>query len=240
MAEKLPRAAGRTALLVIDMINDMAFEEGDDLVAAVDDIVDAVATLRDQAEKAGVPVIYVNDNFGQWHSDRQRIIEHVEGTAGQNALKRLRPRSGDYFIIKPQVSGFYATNLPVLLPRLGVSRLILAGVAADICVLFTAADAHMREYALWVPNDVVASDRPDGGRRFPRLRREPQHGRMAQLAAESVGGAALARAACLRRACGGGTGCRLADEAQPWLIDFPITTCSPNATRPAGTTRPAQ
>ena len=161
MAEKLPRATGRTALLIIDMINDMAFEEGDELVAAIDDIVDGVAGLRDRAEKAGVPVIYVNDNFGQWHSDRQRIIDHVEGTAGQAALQRLRPRSSDYFIIKPQVSGFYATNLPVLLPRLGVSRLILAGVAADICVLFTAADAHMREYALWVPNDVVASDRPE-------------------------------------------------------------------------------
>jgi nicotinamidase-related amidase len=72
-------------------------------------------------------------------------------------VKRLRPRKQDYFIIKPQLSGFYATNLPVLLPRLGVSRLILAGVAADICVLFTAADAHMRDYDLRVPRDVVAS-----------------------------------------------------------------------------------
>jgi len=42
-----------------------------------------------------------------------------------------------------------------------VNRLVLTGVAADICVLFTAADAHMREYALWVPKDAVASDRPE-------------------------------------------------------------------------------
>ena len=71
----------------------------------------------------------------------------------------MQPGRADYFIIKPQVSGFYATNLPVLLPRLGVRRLILVGVAAAICVPFTAADAHMRKYALWVPSDAVASDR---------------------------------------------------------------------------------
>jgi nicotinamidase-related amidase len=38
-----------------------------------------------------------------------------------------------------------------------VSRLILTGVATDICVLFTAADAHMRDYSLWVPRDCVMS-----------------------------------------------------------------------------------
>jgi nicotinamidase-related amidase len=57
-------------------------------------------------------------------------------------------------------SGFYSTSLPALLPRLGAQRLILTGVSADICVLFTAADAHMREYDLWVPADCVASFDP--------------------------------------------------------------------------------
>ena len=71
--------------------------------------------------------------------------------------ERLRPREDDFFIIKPQFSGFYATNLPVLLPKLGVTRLVLTGIATDICVLFTAADAHMRDYALWVPEDAVAA-----------------------------------------------------------------------------------
>jgi nicotinamidase-related amidase len=73
----------------------------------------------------------------------------------------VAPRDGDYFVIKPQVSGFYATNLPVLLPKLGVQRLVLAGIAADICVLFTAADAHMRDYQLWIPADAVASCRAE-------------------------------------------------------------------------------
>lgn len=73
-------------------------------------------------------------------------------------MKRIAPREDDYYVIKPQISGFYATNLPVLLPKLGVSRLILTGVAADICVLFTAADAHMRAYDLWIPVNAVASE----------------------------------------------------------------------------------
>ena len=42
--------------------------------------------------------------------------------------------------------------------KLGVDRILLTGIAADICVLFTAADAHMRDYALWVPEDAVAAN----------------------------------------------------------------------------------
>jgi nicotinamidase-related amidase len=76
----------------------------------------------------------------------------------RDIVERLAPRAGDYFIIKPQFSGFYATNLQVLLPKLGVRRLILVGMAADICVLFTAADAHMRDYDLWIPADAVAGE----------------------------------------------------------------------------------
>ena len=156
-----PETSGGTALLIIDMMNDMDFEEGADLLAEIDAAADAVATLIAEARDAGVPIVFVNDNFDQWHSDRSRIVEYVRGTPGRTLVDRLGPREDDYFVIKPQVSGFYATNLPVLLPRLGVSRLILVGVAADICVLFTAADAHMRDYALWVPCNAVASDRTE-------------------------------------------------------------------------------
>jgi nicotinamidase-related amidase len=161
MAEELPQASGRTALLIIDMINDMNFDKAGDLLAEIDAAVEVIASLRSDADAAGVPVIFVNDNFDQWHSEATRIIKHVEATPGREVARRLRPREHDYFVIKPHISGFYATNLSVLLPRLGASRLVLTGVAADICVLFAAADAHMREYALWVPKDAVASDRPD-------------------------------------------------------------------------------
>lgn len=151
------------ALIIIDMINDLDFEGGEDLRGPAEAAAQRIVALRAAADDAGVPVIYVNDNFGHWHSERSSIVDHCDrdGSPGRALIAALRPRDSDYFIVKPQFSGFYATNLPVLLPQLGVSRVILTGVAADICVLFTAADAHMREYDLWVPGDTVASESDD-------------------------------------------------------------------------------
>jgi len=146
------------ALLIIDMLNRFDFDDARPLVEAADRAADAVAALRDQAHAADVPVIYVNDNYGQWQSTPDRLIEQLIGDnpTGGEIARRLAPAEQDYFVIKPEFSGFYATNLPAILPRLGVTRLILTGVAAEVCVLFTAADAHMREYDLWVPADAVA------------------------------------------------------------------------------------
>ena len=156
-------AAGRTALLIIDMITEMKFDGASSLRPAAQAAAQAIARLRREADAAEVPVIYVNDNAGQWHSDSTRLIEHAlrDDSPGHAVGRTLEPRADDYFVIKPQFSGFYATNLPVLLPRLQASRLILTGISADICVLFTAADAHMREYDLWVPRDAVASTSPE-------------------------------------------------------------------------------
>ena len=154
-------APGRTALIIIDMVNTLAFQGGEALRDTGEAAVGPILALRDAADAAGVPVIYVNDNNGQWHSERDRLIEAAlaqTDAPGRHLTEALRPRRDDYFIIKPQFSGFYATNLPVLLPQLGVSRLVLTGIAADICVLFTAADAHMRDYELWVPGDAVAGE----------------------------------------------------------------------------------
>lgn len=156
-AEIESKAAGETAPLIIDMITDLDFAGGEEMLPGVQSAAEAIEALRAQCREAGVPIVYVNDNYGQWHSERSRLIEQVEGSPADEVVQRLKPHDDDFFIVKPQFSGFYATNLPVLLPKLGASRLILTGISADICVLFTAADAHMREYELWVPSDCVAS-----------------------------------------------------------------------------------
>lgn len=162
VAEIKEPTPSRAALLVIDMINDMEFEEGKELLRHATAAARSIRALGRAAREAGVPVVYVNDNYGQWHSERSLIVEHCtrEGALGRDVVKSLEPEDEDYFVIKPQFSGFYSTNLPALLPRLGAQRLILTGVSADICVLFTAADAHMREYDLWIPADCVASFDP--------------------------------------------------------------------------------
>ena len=154
---------GGTALLVIDMIGRMEFTGAEAMRPAMRRAADAIGRLRDEAEAERMPVIYINDNFGEWHSEASRLIDRAvqEDSPGRDVAERVRPGDRDYFIIKPQFSGFYATNLPVLLPKLGVSRLVLTGLSADVCVLFTAADAHMRDYRMWVPADAVAAPTPE-------------------------------------------------------------------------------
>lgn len=147
---------GGAALLIIDMINKFDFSGGDRLKTKAEMIAEPILKLRRRIEGADCPVVYVNDNFGEWHSEKSRLVEHAQASAG-SIVSRMAPAEDDYFIIKPQFSGFYATNLAVLLPKLGASKLILTGVATDICVLFTAADAHMRDYDLWIPEDCVAA-----------------------------------------------------------------------------------
>lgn len=150
----------RAALVIIDMINDFDFEGADAAKEQLEPVVKRICVLREAAERANLPVIYVNDNFGEWHSERSRLIEKVHDRA---KIAPILPRSSDYFVIKPQFSSFYATNLPVLLPKLGVDRLILTGAATEVCVFVTAADAHMRDYGLWVPRDAVISICPAHG-----------------------------------------------------------------------------
>ena len=151
------------ALLIIDMINCFDFGSAKAVKPRALAAARAIEALRAEFERREMPTIYVNDNFGEWHSERSRFVERA--LKSENPIsERLRPREDDFFIIKPQFSGFYATNLPVLLPKLGVTRLVLTGIATDICVLFTAADAHMRDYALWVPEDAVAAESDERSR----------------------------------------------------------------------------
>lgn len=143
------------------MINRFDFPGSDILKPKAEALVKPLLRLRTQATKAGMPIIYVNDNFREWHSEPAKIIQDADKKVASPALRRLYPRRDDYFLIKPQFSAFYSTNLPALLPSLGVSRLVLTGIATDICILFTAADAHMRGYQLWVPADCVAAERDE-------------------------------------------------------------------------------
>jgi len=147
----------RAALLIIDMINDFDFKSANRIKPHAMAAARVIADLRAQADSCDCPVIYVNDNFGEWHSERSRLVERA--LKHDNPVSALLvPREEDFFVIKPQFSGFYATNLPVLLPKLGVRRLVLTGIATDICILFTAADAHMRDYKLWIPQNAVAAE----------------------------------------------------------------------------------
>jgi nicotinamidase-related amidase len=148
------------ALLIIDVINDLAFPGGEKVLPWAEKAAPLLAAFRDKARRAGVPVVYVNDNFGHWRSNFADVYDHCtrRSARGRATSAALRPTREDYFILKPRHSGFYATSLVPLLEDLGVKRLILAGMATNLCVLFTAHDAHMRGYPLVVLSDCCAAE----------------------------------------------------------------------------------
>ncbi|OJW23475.1 MAG: isochorismatase [Planctomycetales bacterium 71-10] len=161
------------ALLLIDVVNRFDFPDADALLAHARPIAEPLARLADRARKAGVPVIYVNDNFGRWRSDFASLVEHcLEPDApGREFVAKLRPEEDDYLVIKPKHSGFFSTTLGTLLEYLGARTLILTGVTTDICVLFTANDAYMRDFGLVIPEDCVAAVDEDDDRTALKLMR---------------------------------------------------------------------
>ena len=152
-----PEQVDPTAVLLIDVINDFDFVESNLLLRFAMPMAKRLKTLKDRARRAGLPVIYSNDNFGLWQSSFEVIVDHCLRSKGREVVRILAPEPADYFVLKPKQSAFYSTSLEVLLNELGVKRLIIGGLAADVCVLFTAMDAFMREYDLCVPSDCVAS-----------------------------------------------------------------------------------
>ena len=150
----------RTALLLIDWINDLEFPGGEKLLKKAKEAAEATARLKEQARAENIPVIYANDNFGRWQSDFRTQVDRclTEPVRGRPLAELLKPDQEDYFILKPMHSAFFATPIDLLLDRLEVRHLILTGLATNICVLFTAHDAYMRGYTLAVPPDCVAAE----------------------------------------------------------------------------------
>lgn len=147
------------ALLLIDVINDFDFPEADQLLKHARPMAQILLRLKRRAQNAGVPVIYVNDNFGQWKSDFRRTVDYcaLKGRGG-DIVNLLRPEENDYFVLKPKHSGFFSTTLETLLRYLKTQSLILTGIAGNFCVLFTANDAYMRDFNLFVPSDCTVSN----------------------------------------------------------------------------------
>ncbi len=149
-----------TALLLIDVINDFDFAEGEQLLRLALPVGHKIAELKERTKEAGIPSIYVNDNFGRWQSDFKKIVAHCKGESsrGKPFVELLLPDQDDYFVLKPKNSGFYSTTLDLLLTHLTAKNLILTGIAGNNCVFFTANDAYMRDYKVFVPSDCVVSN----------------------------------------------------------------------------------
>lgn len=166
MARKSPNLHGNApdkspvALLLIDVINDLDFEGNEEIVKTAPKMAKKLAELKRRAKAAGIPCVYVNDNFGKWRSDFEKQVEHClnDNVPGKPLVELLKPEKEDYCILKPKHSGFFSTTLDLLLRHLDTRSLILTGIAGDRCVLFTANDAFLRDYSLFVPEDCCVSN----------------------------------------------------------------------------------
>jgi nicotinamidase-related amidase len=153
------RSRDKTCLLIIDMINEFQFDGAAEMMPAVEQAARRIAGLKRRMKQARLPIVYVNDNFGKWRSDFRKLVARClqQKCRGKRIARILLPEEDDYFVLKPKHSGFYATPLELLLRYLKVGRVIITGIAGDNCVLFTAADAYMRELDVAVPSDCAAS-----------------------------------------------------------------------------------
>ena len=150
----------RTALLLVDVINDMAFEGSESLVRQAEPMARRLHALKRRARAAGLPTIYINDNFGKWRSDFRSLVQNCidDPVPGRDVARLLKPEDEDYFVLKPKNSAFFGTTLDTLLKNLGTRTVILTGIAGDNCVLFSAHDAYLRDYQLFIPCDCAASN----------------------------------------------------------------------------------
>jgi nicotinamidase-related amidase len=157
---KKRRGSDATALLLVDFINPFDFPQAPRLIPRALRAARQTAKLKSKLARRGVPCIYVNDNFGEWTSEFSALVERcasLDGDAGRIA-RLLAPRDGDLSVLKPRHSGFYGTPLDFLLEELGVSRLVITGISADICVFATAQDGYIRQYRVRVPANCVAAE----------------------------------------------------------------------------------
>ncbi|MEU6809963.1 isochorismatase family cysteine hydrolase [Streptomyces sp. NPDC046831] len=147
---------GKTALILIDMINPYDHEDADLLIPSAKSVVPVLAGLLERARAKDVPVIYVNDNFGEWRSHHGELLDQAVAGPHADLVEPLRPDGSSLFVVKARHSIFFETPLNYLLNEQGIDRLVLCGQVTEQCVLYSALDAHIRRFEVVVPRDAVA------------------------------------------------------------------------------------
>jgi len=154
---------GRTALIVVDMLNTYEHEDADALIGSVREVVPNIASLIDRAKSQDADVVYVNDNYGAWDIGPEDLVEHALAGAHRELVEPIVPPDDvTAFVLKARHSIFYQTPLEYLLRQtLGVERLVLTGQVTEQCILYSALDAYIRHFEVMVPPDAVATIHPE-------------------------------------------------------------------------------
>jgi nicotinamidase-related amidase len=151
------RQSQGTALVVLDMLNSYEHDEGEELAKGVAAAIDGVRTIIDRAHEAEIPVIYVNDNYGDWNSSSEELAAQAMAGAHPELVEPVLPREGDSFVIKARHNAFYETPLEYLLGQTRVDRIVFAGQVTEQCVFYSALDAYVRHFRPVIATDAVAA-----------------------------------------------------------------------------------
>jgi nicotinamidase-related amidase len=146
----------RTALLVIDMLNAYDHPDAEQLAESAAAAVPRISELIERAGSEDVPVVYVNDNYGDWNSSSEELAEKAMAGEHPDLVQPLLPPKGSSFVIKARHSVFYGTPLEYLLDAMQAERLVLTGQVTEQCILYSALDAYVRHFEVVVPRDAVA------------------------------------------------------------------------------------
>jgi nicotinamidase-related amidase len=149
--------SGRTALIVVDMLNPYDHPQADRLAARVREALPGIESLLSRADEQEIPVIYVNDNYGDWNSAARELAEQAMKGAHPELVEPVLPSERHSFVIKARHSIFYETPLEYLLDQQGVDRLVLSGQVTEQCIFYSALDAHVRHFEVAVATDAVAA-----------------------------------------------------------------------------------
>jgi len=147
----------KTAVILVDMLND--FVTGALGCERAQKIVPNLERLVSAAREKGIPVIYSNDchRKGIDHELKLWGDHALAGTKGAEVIPELAPAEGDYIVPKRRYSGFFQTDLHILLKELGVEKLIMTGLHAHMCVRHTSADAYCWGYEVIAATDGMES-----------------------------------------------------------------------------------
>jgi len=146
----------KTALIIIDMINDfvtgkLGFKEAQEIIPNIQRLLAATRTN-------GVPVIYVCDSHSPDDVEVGVWGQHaLAGTESAQVISQLKPLKNEPIVPKQTYSMFFSDEPRGLLKKMGVKELILVGVATDVCVQNSAAGAFFNGYSIIIPEDCVAA-----------------------------------------------------------------------------------
>ncbi len=148
--------AGRTALIVVDMLNTYDHEDAELLTESVADAVQPMSELIARAGDGDAHIIYVNDNYGDWNSSQEELTRRALEGARPDLVEPVLPPDEVDFILKARHSIFYMTPLEYLLGEREVERLVLAGQVTEQCILYSTLDAYVRHIPVTIATDAVA------------------------------------------------------------------------------------